>query len=447
MKKKIKSALNEAIFQSLPTLNKLAFQCIAPYQVLRKKDNGWRGEYQQKTDPIRVFFNARNYLNVVGADFTNIFFENHPEYKGTIHCSGLGVRNPHCYDTTHIFRALIQHLWERYETFDCDEAAVNSIVEEFSQFVNQPTIRYRFQAQLPNFNMSEAYLTLPNNLIVRRLDEKELSVIHFGSITRPGSNLSLTEFIHEFVLEREDKIPVIFGDCLDDIDHPIEKIRALFDDTILALRTFKEGMIGYSFIHCKPLNFCPFLITEIRSPGEHIPFDRYELLDNEITKLNEYVKDVFKVSEPSMVMALSRLADAEIRTRPQDKIMDAVVGMEALLLAGLGKEDRRGELKYRFSIHFSTLFQSPQDRHNAFRIAKDLYDLRSTIAHGSRLTEDKFRIGDEKGLNLVEASKRATKNLRIVIRYFLPKVGSATYKNHEFWERAYFNLENISSNP
>jgi hypothetical protein len=447
MDQKIQSALKEAILQSLPTLSKLAVQCIAPYQVLRKKDNGWRGEYQQKTDHIRVFLNARNYLNVIGADFTKIFFENHPEYKGTIHCSGLGV-TPYFNDTTYIFRALIQRLWERYETFDCDEAAVNSIVEEFRQFVNQPTIRYRFQAQLLNFNMSEAYLTLPNNLIVRRLNEKELSVIHFGSITRPGSNLSLTEFIHEFVLEREDKIPVIFGDGLDDIiDHPVKKIRALFDDTILALRIFKEGMIGYSFIHCKPLDFCPFLMPEIRSPGEYIPFGIYELLDDKVTQVSDHINLVSSVSEPSMKMALRRLADAEIRPRPQDKIMDAVVGMEALLLAGLGKEDRRGELKYRFSIHFSTLFNSPQERHNAFRVAKDLYDLRSTIAHGSSLTKDKIRIGNEKHLNLVEASKRATANLRIVIQYFLPKIGSDTYKNHEFWEQAYFNFGSISSNP
>jgi Apea-like HEPN len=104
--------------------------------------------------------------------------------------------------------------------------------------------------------------------------------------------------------------------------------------------------------------------------------------------------------------------------------------MEALLLAGLGKEDRKGELKYRFSLHYSTLFYSPQERYGAFRIAKDLYDLRSAIAHGSSLKDKKYRIGKEK-LNLSDAANQATEALRKVIMHFLPKAKFAPYKNSE----------------
>jgi hypothetical protein len=79
-------------------------------------------------------------------------------------------------------------------------------------------------------------------------------------------------------------------------------------------------------------------------------------------------------------------------------------------------------------------------------MAKDLYDLRSAIAHGSNLTKDVYRIGEEK-LSLPDASKRATEALRKIIQHFLPEVESTPYKRPEFWDRAYFNLQHSNKNP
>lgn len=45
--------------------------------------------------------------------------------------------------------------------------------------------------------------------------------------------------------------------------------------------------------------------------------------------------------------------------------------MEAILLAGLGKEEHKGELKFRVS----PLLNSSEELHQAFRIAKSLYVL------------------------------------------------------------------------
>jgi hypothetical protein len=168
----------------------------------------------------------------------------------------------------------------------------------------------------------------------------------------------------------------------------------------------------------------------------------YTLKVEEFGPLAEHAKLIFGGLEPSMEMACSRLADAETRTRPQDRLVDAVIGMEALLLAGLGKEDRKGELKFRFSLHYATLFGTPEERHRAFRVAKHLYDLRSVVAHGSSLGEGVFPIGDEK-LKLPEAAKRASETLRHLVRHFLPSVKQVPYKKHEFWERGYFGLRDV----
>ena len=439
MDENIKSALREAILKSLPFLNDLVNHCQMQSLIWTKQGNSsWRSEYQLKPDLFRVFMAAENQLTFNGTEFTNRFFEKYPKYNETVYF-GFGTHSLSS-DQNRLFKSVISRIWACNGTFSCDDFAVNQIIEEVEQFFEQSTIKVRFQSRLLNFQMTRDTLEITDSLTIRRLNEHEISELYKESDRFHG--------LHEFVIEGEDAVKVTFGSLPEDQENYFnlpEKIRDMLDTSILCLRTFKDGIVGCNQIRFEPVGFFPFVGFGTYGKNDiFVPFGRYELFENEISRFNEYANLVFKVSEPSMEMALSRLADAEIRTRPQDKIMDAVVGMEALLLAGLGKEDRRGELKYRFSIHFSTLFDSPHDRHNAFRVAKDLYDLRSTIAHGSNLTKDKFRIGDEKHLNLVEASKRATETLRMVIQYFLPKVRSATYKSHEFWERAYFNLEGTS---
>jgi Apea-like HEPN len=451
MDKKLQSDLKIAIYESLSTLKRLlASLPLEKTKAWSKQvDDSWNCTYQLKPSIDEVLLAAENQLNENGRLFTEKFFENHSEYNQFVNCWFTGCDFSH--NQTLIFKAVIRRLWERYGTFDCDELAVSSIVEEVIQFVNEKRIRYRFQAVLLNFSMTEQTLVLPNALTIRRLKDQELSTFYNEPLVMPGINTSFPFGIHEFVIEGEDEIPMIYGNPLSEseITSPLEKITLLLDRAVLCLRTFKSDPIGYSFIHSKPLNFCPFLsdFGSTRFNNRHdmyIPFGRYELLDDEKIRFYEYAVCVLKTSESAMNMALSRLADAEIRIRPQDKILDAVIGMEALLLAGLRNEDRRGELKYRFSLHFSTLEHSPQDRYNAFRLAKDLYDLRSSIAHGGSQSND-VRIGQEK-LSLPEASNRAIEALRKVIRWFLPKVESAPYKKPEYWEQAYFNLDANNSN-
>jgi hypothetical protein len=103
------------------------------------------------------------------------------------------------------------------------------------------------------------------------------------------------------------------------------------------------------------------------------------------------------------------------------------------------REDRRGELRFRFSLNYSTLFNGAEERHRAFQVAKKLYDLRSAIAHGSIGTANTFRLGEET-LSLQSVAVRACELLRQVIRRFLPEARQAPYKRHDFWERGYFGL-------
>jgi hypothetical protein len=251
--------------------------------------------------------------------------------------------------------------------------------------------------------------------------------------------------IHEFVIEGEHEEVKVFGDLPAEAVAAPDKVKTRLDKAILCLRTFKTGHIGYNYVHFKPLEFCPIPVGSASYGDLYVPFGSYHLSDEEVEPLGQYAELVFGMSEAAMEMACARLADAETRTRPQDRIVDAVIGMEALLLAGLGNEDRRGELRFRFSIHYSTLFKSPEERYRAFRVAKDLYDLRSMIAHGSTLKDDEFRVGEER-LKMGDAAKRATEALRMVIQHFLPEAKAAPYKKPDFWDRAYFGVADAWNN-
>jgi hypothetical protein len=142
--------------------------------------------------------------------------------------------------------------------------------------------------------------------------------------------------------------------------------------------------------------------------------------------------------DPAMEMACARLADAEIRIRNEDRIVDAVIGMEAILLAGIDKEDRRGELSFRFALNYSTLFESPQQKQHAYKEARDLYSLRSVIAHGSTFDPDKLKIAGVR-ITPEAAGKKATSVLRNIVTFFLP-MGGAPYKSPAFWQGRYFGL-------
>ena len=72
------------------------------------------------------------------------------------------------------------------------------------------------------------------------------------------------------------------------------------------------------------------------------------------------------------------------------------------------------------------------------RVARDLYGLRSVVAHGAALDGEKLKIAGET-FTPDAAGKEATKALRRIVTFFLPEKG-APYKNPEFWQRRYFGL-------
>lgn len=429
-----RALFRQAVLASIPHLQPLVGQFVTQYLVWQKLDDSrWQGEFQQRPDMVKVFRKADKHINQASAAFCRSFAARHPEHAGMVGFHG--SQHNWSKNQSHIVRSALHSLWRRHRTFELTNADVEAIVREFADFVDSETVRVRFQAQLVNFKMAEHLLALPDGLGIRRLSEEEVSEFHGGSIGTLGFIRPQTCGLYEFVLEGDLDEPKILGSNYAGGETMVPRAKAVLDKAILSLRTFKEGQVGYDYIHFRPVTFCPLALGAYGAGDKYIPFGSYTLTEAEYEPLTAHAKMIFACSETAMEMACCRLADAENRTRPQDRVVDAVIGMEALLLAGI--EDRKGELSFRFSLNYAMLFPRDQRQH-AYRVARDLYQLRSVIAHGSSLHENKLRIAGEK-LGLSEAGKRATDALRTTIMHFLPKK-RAEYKNPQFWQRAYFGL-------
>lgn len=434
MDDEIKSALKKAILTSLPIARGQLENYTQPYLVWSKRANGgWDGKFQDRPDLQKVFNATRDHLDEAAAGFASLFMAKHPEYSGPVGLAGLRHDRILTF-VTRIPESALQWLWYTHGSLDVDDAVVDAIVNEFVEFIERPTVRLRFQAQLLNYRMDADRLILPKNLVIRRLSEEEVSVLDGGPLTTLGFMRSRFGGPHEFVIEGE--VEKQHRNC----ESFVKNIaRDRFNKIILCLRTFKAGRVGYDYIHFRPVKFCQFAMGSRGCGDLYVPLGSYHISKDEEGPLHDYAAMFFRVSESAMEMAFIRLADAGARTRPQDRLVDAVIGMEAVLLAGLRKEDRRGELRYRFSLHYSTLFDSPEEQYHAFRVAKDLYDLRSIIAHGGEMKDKLHRVGQEE-LKLAGAAMRATEALRTIVRRFLPEANEAPYKKPGFWERAYFGL-------
>ena len=129
--------------------------------------------------------------------------------------------------------------------------------------------------------------------------------------------------------------------------------------------------------------------------------------------------------------ALDKLGDAETRTDIRDSIVDAIIGLESLLLNDIGNEKTRGELRYRFSINYSTLFHE-EDKLKQYKLARDSYDIRSLIVHAALKSDDKINFqGNE--IPIGNAKDSIIEMLRYTINLLVDLYPTKPFNKDLFW--------------
>jgi hypothetical protein len=439
MHEDVEKALRTAIIESLDHLQPL----VARFETHRTKwrigeDSMWHGENVVCPDLDRMYQSADEKLHDIGQSFLRILSFHYPNFDGHIGYPSFGSPNLY-YDSFRLLRLILNELWNRHETFQLGDEHINTIIQEFSAFIGNPTSRFRYIAVLLNYTMDLDVIQINDSARIRRMNGLEFSEIYGHSFSREGSLYEMNYGPHDFVLEGEfEEARVDFSER-DISSKSVIKDQAspIIDKVILGLRTFKSGYIGYNWVRFKPIGLCPLAMRQARARTNHLhtPAGQYRILADEVELLEDHLQKVLPDLHESLTISCNRLSDAEARVHPQDRLLDAVIGLEALLLAG----DQQGELKFRFSLNYSTLFDTPQERSKRFQIAKDIYNLRSTIAHGGKL-KSMYKVGD-RNLLLDDAANEACQILRDVIKYFLSCEYKLPYREPKFWENGYFGIE------
>jgi hypothetical protein len=121
---------------------------------------------------------------------------------------------------------------------------------------------------------------------------------------------------------------------------------------------------------------------------------------------------VAREPENAAALSLSRLALAHCRATDADKIIDASIALEAILLRGA-----EGELSYRQAVRGAHLLAGPPEiRRRNFVLLKRAYDRRSKIVHGGR---DPGSPGAEEVMAIT----------RRIVRQFVDTLRNETHQN------------------
>lgn len=101
---------------------------------------------------------------------------------------------------------------------------------------------------------------------------------------------------------------------------------------------------------------------------------------SEIGRLSAVATALASAAAPTR-LAARRLSMAQVRDTPDDQLVDACIGLEALL------GQRGAELSYRIALRAAALLSSraedPRAPEVVFRIARKVYERRSELVHGS----------------------------------------------------------------
>jgi hypothetical protein len=184
-----------------------------------------------------------------------------------------------------------------------------------------------------------------------------------------------------------------------------------------ALRLYKSGSLSYQHVIQKSIFWNP-LGDAMHSPQKNVPFlfvKNYELTNDELPKFLEFWKlfNQTQVKENALRTSLRRFTLVYERDGAEDRLIDYVIALEALLL------QNEPELRLKFSLRGAALLDNddPKERKKVFHELHEGYKQRNNIAHGE-IPKQIVTVGGET-LQLTQLIDRVGNHVRATIRAFI----------------------------
>jgi len=209
--------------------------------------------------------------------------------------------------------------------------------------------------------------------------------------------------------------------------YPIEQINNLF----ALLRIVTNSTTGYAQLLTRPKNWAdsykaylpPLYGTSIRAyPNK---FENYYWNKKDIPEFSSYICEevgslfskLSGADENSIRVAIKRLNQCFLREDEQDSVIDATIGLEALL-----SDNDHQEMTHKLAMRVGALSNIPDAQlkkpYHTYQEIKKIYAYRSAVVHGSKKTDKKKEIKLD-DIRSVPASDLATEYLCKVLRILI----------------------------
>ncbi len=408
-----------------------------------------KGDYTlyQKTMPRfdRLMNNGMSIAHESVPDYTYTLTMNWPKLTEGIDMTTLGTLWKEQYlqfariGTRHVGRGIkirdiievmTTQVWMKSIEFEKIETYINQEIDELTHFLDQTDTKTRLVALLVKFYIEDykKEIQLDNDAIIKKLTEEE--IIHYQSDYLKGPDLVK---VSQFAIIIDYKDEIIFSDYPShERSEIIERIPHILDAVVYALNIIKAGAVAVTRKLTEQMDYLGnFLGVYSHSRFDPVIGPQYTLKLKEVGQLITLYKKLLNEDVKLFEIALSRLSESELRLNPIDSIIDSVIGLESLLLRETGDEKYRGEMRWRFSTNYATLFDR-EERLARRKSALNAYDLRSKIVHGSRLDPNRVKFGSKK-VPVTEAAKEIRDMLRYTLKYLIDLPPGINFDSEGFW--------------
>lgn len=302
----------------------------------------------------------------------------------------------------------IHEYWLRNRSLEYDSTSFTDVYETLESFIYDDELPRTLTTPVQNFDSDADFLNFGHGLNARLITP----AIYESLYLRGGTFRS--EYRIEYrgmrswlltITTREKKLVRGQHERATINENLWKKPYRLAESLMKALRICKNGAPAFRFVD----EYTPWAVHGGQAyPGLTFPkSDKLILLASEIAEFNNFFDLVQRVDPEKarfLRVAIDRFSNAMDRISPEDSVIDLSICLEALLLSGLGNEEDRGNLSYRFALHGARLLGRDLDeRKQLYRKLKNVYGVRSRIVHGAgsydlpkddsgqRVTIDKFR--------------------------------------------------------
>jgi hypothetical protein len=282
----------------------------------------------------------------------------------------------------------IHEYWLRNRSLEYDDTSFAEVYATLESFIYDDELVRTLSAPLQNFDSDLDAITFGQGLSARMITPELYESLYLRGGTFRSENKIEHRGLRSWLLTvhaTEKKVVRGEHDPARVDEASWNRPYRLAEDLIKALRIYKKGRPAFRFVdECTPWahqggRAYPAL-TFPRSDPLILPTDELDVFRKFLTTFCkvELHRDRF------LRVAIDRFASALDRKTPEDSVIDVSICLEALLLSGLGNEEDRGNVSYRFALHGARLLaQDVAGRRQVYRKLRGVYGVRSKIVHGA----------------------------------------------------------------